>query len=178
MFLFATPRIHTQQMFSRIWNCNVNASMISYIPFHKTHQGWPFILNCMAIHHLTPPSDAYMRQWIGSASVQIMACAYSAPSHYLNQCWYIVNWTLGNTLQWNLNQNTNFSFHKSAFENIVCEMAAILFRGRWIKCPFVTSVSRIMMPCRYIILFWPITHALYNCCVKINTSLLQIKHGM
>ena len=45
---------------------------------------------------------AYMRQWIGSALIKIMA-----PSHYLNQCWDIVNWTLRNKVQWNFNQNTN-----------------------------------------------------------------------
>ena len=27
------------------------------------------------------------------------ALAYSAPSHYLNECWVIVNWTIGNKLQ-------------------------------------------------------------------------------
>ena len=31
--------------------------------------------------------------------------AWSAPSHYLNQYWDIVNLTLGNKLQWNLNRN-------------------------------------------------------------------------
>ena len=31
-----------------------------------------------------------------------MACRLPAPSHYLNQWWNIVNWTLGNKLQWNL----------------------------------------------------------------------------
>ena len=40
-----------------------------------------------------------MCQWIGSALVQIMAC------HYLNQCWIIANWAIGNTLQWNFNHN-------------------------------------------------------------------------
>ena len=30
--------------------------------------------------------------------------AWSAPSHYLNQCWDIVNWTLRNKLQWNCKQ--------------------------------------------------------------------------
>ena len=30
----------------------------------------------------------------------------TAPSHYLNQCWFIVNKTLGNKLQWNSNRNT------------------------------------------------------------------------
>ena len=28
------------------------------------------------------------------------------PSHYLNQYWNIVNWTLENKLQWNLNKNS------------------------------------------------------------------------
>ena len=32
------------------------------------------------------------------------------PSHYLNQCWNIVNWTLGNKLQWNFIQTRSFSF--------------------------------------------------------------------
>ena len=34
------------------------------------------------------------------------------PSHYLNQCWNIVNWIIGNKLQWNLNRNTHISFKK------------------------------------------------------------------
>ena len=42
---------------------------------------------------------------------------YSAPSHYLNQCWIIVIWTLRNKLKWHFNQN------------IVCEMVAILSMG-------------------------------------------------
>ena len=31
--------------------------------------------------------------------------AYSALHHYLNQCCVIVDWTFGNKLQWNFNQN-------------------------------------------------------------------------
>ena len=38
--------------------------------------------------------------------------AWSAPSHYLNQCWDIVNWTLRNKLQWHLNERHIFSFKK------------------------------------------------------------------
>ena len=59
--------------------------------------------------------------------------ALVAPSHYLNQCWRIVNWTLGDKRQWNFNQNTKFFIHENAFENIVCEMVAILSRGRWVN---------------------------------------------
>ena len=41
------------------------------------------------------PSDAYMH-WVNLLSlVQIMACRLVGASHYLNQCWNIVNWTLG-----------------------------------------------------------------------------------
>ena len=58
--------------------------------------------------------------------------AYSAPSHYLHQCWNIVNWTIRNKILWNFNQNTKLFIHENAFENIVCQMAAILSRGRWV----------------------------------------------
>ena len=47
------------------------------------------------------------------------------PSHYLNQCWIIVNWTLANTFQWKFNQNTTIFIEENAFENVVWKMAAI-----------------------------------------------------
>ena len=49
-----------------------------------------------------------------------------APSHYLNQCWNIVNWTLRNKLLWNFNRNSNIFIQQNALENVVCEMASIL----------------------------------------------------
>ena len=80
----------------------------------------------------------WFRYWLGT---------YLAPSHYLNQWWNIVNWTLRNKLQWNFNQNTKLFIHEDASENIfctkafihedasvniVCEMATILSRLRWV----------------------------------------------
>ena len=47
------------------------------------------------------------------------------PSYYLNQSWNIVNWILRNKLLWNCDWNSNIFIQGSAFENIVCEMAAI-----------------------------------------------------
>ena len=78
-------------------------------------------------------SSAYMRQWIGSALIQIMACRYSVPSHYLNQGWVIVNLALRNKLQWSFNQNTKLFIHENASENIFCEMATMVSTGRWVK---------------------------------------------
>ena len=51
----------------------------------------------------------------------------SVPSHYLNQCWNIVNWTLRNKLKWNLNRNSYISIQENAFK-IVWKMAIILSR--------------------------------------------------
>ena len=62
--------------------------------------------------------------------------AWSAPSHYLNQCWVTVDWVLRNKFQWNFiltTKNTKLFINEHASENIVCEMAAILSRGRWVE---------------------------------------------
>ena len=47
-----------------------------------------------------------------------------APSHYLNQCWNVVSWTLRNKLQWNLQR---FSFKKMHLK----------ISAKW--CPFCRS---------------------------------------
>ena len=76
------------------------------------------------------------RQWL---------VAYAAPSHYLNQGWVIVNWTLRNKLQWNFNKNTKRFIHENASENIVCEMVAILSWGRYLLSISQEIVSRWML---------------------------------
>ena len=57
----------------------------------------------------------------------------TAPSHYLKQCWNILNWTLGNKLQWNLNRNLNIFIQENAFENVVWKMATILSRPQCVN---------------------------------------------
>ena len=37
------------------------------------------------------PSDAIWRQRSGSTLAQVMACCLTAPSHYLNLCWFIIS---------------------------------------------------------------------------------------
>ena len=53
--------------------------------------------------------------------------AYSALSHYLNQCLVIINRALTNKL-WR-NQNAKLFIHENASENIVCQITAILSGG-------------------------------------------------
>ena len=72
----------------------------------------------------------------------IIGSAYGlAPSHYLNQCWNIVNWTLRNTLQWSFNRNSNIFIQENALQNVVCKMASILSRPQWVKSGLRETVA-------------------------------------
>ena len=45
----------------------------------------------------------------------------------MNQCWYIVNWTRRNKLQWNFNRNSKIFIQEIALVSVVCELASIFF---------------------------------------------------
>ena len=62
-----------------------------------------------------------------------MGCRLTRAKIFLNQLWIIVNWTLRNTLQWNLNRNSNIFIQENAFESVVCETVAILSRPQCVK---------------------------------------------
>ena len=55
------------------------------------------------------------------------------PSHYLDQCWNIVNWTPKNKLQWNFNQNSCIFIQENPFEYVVWKMAALSSRPRCVN---------------------------------------------
>ena len=82
---------------------------------------------------LISPSAAYMRQWIGSALVQIMACRLvgAKPLSKLMLGYHLLDFR--NKLQWVSNQNTTFFIQEDAFENVVYEMAAVFSRRKWVK---------------------------------------------
>ena len=79
------------------------------------------------------PSDAYMRRETNHHWFRYWLVAWTAPSHYLNSCWNIVNWILRNKFPWNFNRYSNIFIQENAFENGVCEMASILSRPRCVK---------------------------------------------
>ena len=58
---------------------------------------------------------------------------WPVPSHYLNQCWNIVNLNLRNKLQWNLKRNSHIIIQENAFENVVCKMAPNSSRPQWVN---------------------------------------------
>ena len=79
----------------------------------------------------------WFRQWL---------VAWSVPSHYLNQCWSIVNWTLRNKLQSNINQMSCIFIQKSAFDN-VRKMAAILVRPQCVNTCKITAAGLLRTHC-------------------------------
>ena len=117
-----TKAINNSYIYIYISHVNVTQTVPDISPLMPMHQD-PLLVNtfCATINSPPPPppppppSAAYMRQWMGSASIKKMACgpfgAEWATSHYLNQWWVIVNCTLRNKLQWNFNQNTKFVIH-------------------------------------------------------------------
>ena len=52
-------------------------------------------------------------------SCNILYIIGSDNDHYLNQCWDVVNWTLGNKPRWNLNRNSHIFIQENAFQNAV-----------------------------------------------------------
>ena len=62
-----------------------------------------------------------------------------APSHYLNQWWNIVNWTLGNKFQWNLNQNWIVFIQENACETLVWKMVSILSRPQCVHSSLIEN---------------------------------------
>ena len=97
--------------------------------------------------NLLRTSDAYMRQQTNHHWFRLWLVAWPAPSHYLNQCWNIVNETLGNKLQWNFIRNSNIFIQENALENVVGETAAILSRP---QCVYIFIYSYIFIYVPYI----------------------------
>ena len=95
------------------------------------------LTNIIYLINSSPPSATYMRQWIGSALVQIMACLSSI------RCQAII-WTnagllaigsLGTNFSEILIKIQNFSFKKMHLKMSSAKVAAILSRGRWVNGP-------------------------------------------
>ena len=90
--------------------------------------------------------------------------AYSASTHYLNQCWFTVNWTLRNKLQPNFNRNSNIYLEDNAFENAVCKKAAILSQLQCVK-PMLNTPN-------YMFLLW---NAIEDFTIYMTNSFSMLK---
>ena len=79
------------------------------------------------------PGDAYMRLKTIQHCFRQWLFAWPAPSHYLNQCWDIVNWTLRNKFEWNFNRNSYLFIRENEFQNVVRKMTDTFSRSQYVK---------------------------------------------
>ena len=82
-------------------------------------------------HNSFRSSGAYIHQQINHHWFRQWLVAWTAPSHYLNQCRNIVNLTQRNKLQWNFYRYSYILIEENPFQNVVWKMAAIL---PWPQC--------------------------------------------
>ena len=66
------------------------------------------------------------RDWINQRFFISWRPSVRRQSYYLNQRFNIVNWTLRNKIQWNLNRNYMTFIQENAFESVVLKIAADL----------------------------------------------------
>ena len=126
------PLIHcismTENILHVLWKCTpkIQNTFLWHVPSSISYWISGYLTDLPLVSHICSESGQHwFIQWL---------VTYLTPSHYLNQCLVIVNWTLSNKFQWNFNQNSNILIIENTSENVVCEMASILSRGRWVKC--------------------------------------------
>ena len=88
---------------------------------------WPQRVNSLR------PNEAIWRQRSGSSLAQVMACCLTAPSHYLNQYWLIMNLMLWHPPENNfigISQNINST---NEFENYNFKITTVSPRVQWVN---------------------------------------------
>ena len=79
--------------------CLPSLCYITYINWIVCVRFCCLCLLCISSVNSLRPSDACMRQWSNHHWFGWWLVVWPAPGYYLDQCWNIVNWTLGNTSQ-------------------------------------------------------------------------------
>ena len=143
------------------FSCNLNISSGS--TFRKI--GYSGGLCCEQFY--TTSSAPGIHSWFSFNSL-------TAPSHYLNHCWNIVNWTLRKKLQWNLNRNWNIFIQEKALENVVWKMTAILSRPQCLKDPLYFNIDKDHWCLTANLLAVQIlSHSRYSICFQILVVILK-----
>ena len=88
----------------------------------------PFCIGLIVFTHWGRVMHIYINK-LGQAIIRLDQMT----SHYLHQCWHIVNYSLGNNIQWNFNRNSKTLIQEYAFRNTVCKIAGILFEPQCAK---------------------------------------------
>ena len=97
------------------------------------------------------PREAIWWQRFGSTLDQVMACCLTAPSHYLNQCWLIIN-----VVMWH-SPKTNFT--GSALDGYQFRKVITVWKKKYISLPHLWGVKGAKM------ILWSLTGFYWACCI-------------
>ena len=94
-----------------MYECGIGSNL----KYYCINDRYPLLDTFIALSNLTHwgrVTHICVSNWfiIGSDNGLSRGPVWLAPSHCLNQCWIIVNWTPGNKLQWNFNLNIFVNF--------------------------------------------------------------------
>ena len=129
-------------LFYQSYKCHIIGAKIWHNCYEKTPK---YIFAFQSFLKSSRPSDAYMHRQPSASLVQIMPwCLFGTKPLSEPMLSYIVNWTFRNKLQWNFDQNLNIFIQEIAFENAICEMAAILSRPQYVNSE-VVKVADILL---------------------------------
>ena len=78
------------------------------------------------------------------------------PSHYLNRCWCMVSWTIGNKFPLNLHQWQQFSWRKIDMKCHL-QMATILFLPQWVDTGSDRKFHDTPGRPSWVMVIWPVT---------------------
>ena len=84
--------------------CTCPITCVSYPPSYEASWYFRLIRKYCNIPICLKPGLVWYMWYFKELKVVSILRRHSAPSHYLNQCWVIVNGTLRNKLQWNFDQ--------------------------------------------------------------------------
>ena len=79
------------------------------------------------------PSDATWRQRTESTLAQAMACCLTAPNHYVNQCWLIINKFLRHPSEGITPRKSEETHQYNKIENYIFKIAFRSPRGQWVN---------------------------------------------
>ena len=77
------------------------------------------------------PSDALWWYRYGSALSQVMVCCLTAPNHYLNQCWFLINEALSHSSEINFAASAPATILYNEFQFHIFESITTPPRGQW-----------------------------------------------
>ena len=102
---------------------------------HYLNQCW---LRCLPPYGVTRPqwvqsfwlSDNTWRYRSGSTLAQVMACCLTAPSHYLNECWLIINRYLWHSPETSFTGGAHDMKLQNEFEKNTCYITTKSLRAK------------------------------------------------